>query len=279
MLWEILAGQRLFLGDTDFQTVKKVQAAVVPSISQINKKVPPDLERIINKALARDPATRYQNAHDLGVDLAKFLFKFGVAVSNFEIANLVQGAMRERQRARPQQASIIDKLIEEALLEFTSLTDDAKGEANGGAAPIVDSGGAQVIKPSGKGYENIGSWLDEISMPNRAVAGDDAVRASLPPGLTEGNLAALEDDEPLPPPAPSSKPPPQPVAPRIITPAAPQPAVQVKAPGSSGQMPVVRASQPPPKKGGNGAIIGVVVVLLVVAAGAAAWFTNIIPHH
>ena len=30
ILWELLAGQRLFLGDTDFQTVKKVQAALVP---------------------------------------------------------------------------------------------------------------------------------------------------------------------------------------------------------------------------------------------------------
>ena len=30
ILWELLAGQRLFLGDTDFQTVKKVQVASVP---------------------------------------------------------------------------------------------------------------------------------------------------------------------------------------------------------------------------------------------------------
>src|SRR5450432_3367606 len=124
ILWELLAGQRLFLGDTDFQTVKKVQAAVVPSISQINKKVPPELERILNKALAREPAHRYRNARDLGRDLSKFLFKFGVPVSTFDIATLVQGALKERSRHRPMQASIIDKLIEEALLEFTSLTDD-----------------------------------------------------------------------------------------------------------------------------------------------------------
>src|SRR6187402_572732 len=39
MLWELLAAQRLFLGDTDFQTVKKVQAAVVPEISTLNKRV------------------------------------------------------------------------------------------------------------------------------------------------------------------------------------------------------------------------------------------------
>src|ERR1700743_2205515 len=36
ILWELLAGQRLFLGDTDFQTVKKVQQAQIPPISQIN---------------------------------------------------------------------------------------------------------------------------------------------------------------------------------------------------------------------------------------------------
>jgi serine/threonine protein kinase len=36
ILWELLAGQRLFLGETDFQTVKKVQQAVVPPISSIN---------------------------------------------------------------------------------------------------------------------------------------------------------------------------------------------------------------------------------------------------
>src|SRR5580658_7342034 len=89
ILWELLAGQRLFLGDTDFQTVKKVQAAVVPSISQINKKVPPELERIVNKALAREPAQRYRNARDLGRDLSKFLFTFGVPVSTFDIATLV----------------------------------------------------------------------------------------------------------------------------------------------------------------------------------------------
>src|SRR5258708_7354900 len=119
ILWELLSGQRLFLGDTDFQTVKKVQAAQVPSISQINKKVPLELERIVVRALARDPAQRFTMARDLGMELSKFMFKYGVPVSTFDIAQLVQGQMKERQRHRPVQASIIDKLIEEALFEFT----------------------------------------------------------------------------------------------------------------------------------------------------------------
>src|SRR6202012_2242858 len=124
ILWELLAGQRLFLGDTDFQTVKKVQAAQVPSITAINKKVPPELERIIVRSLARDPNQRYRTARDLGLDLSKFIFKNAVPVSTFDVASLVQTAMKERQRHRPMQASIIDKLIEEALLESSSLNDD-----------------------------------------------------------------------------------------------------------------------------------------------------------
>src|SRR5690242_4484831 len=126
ILWELLAGQRLFLGETDFQTVKKVQAAHVPSISSINKKVPHEVERIIGKALSRDPAARYTTARALGTDLSKFMFSFGQPVSTFDIASLVSVAVKEK-RVRAPQGSIIDKLIEEALLEFTSLTDEPAG--------------------------------------------------------------------------------------------------------------------------------------------------------
>jgi len=96
MLWELLAGQRLFLGETDFQTVKKVQQAMVPPVSQVNPKVPVELERIVNRALARDINARYQTARELGQDLIRVLFTFGHPVGTFDIAALVQGAMRER---------------------------------------------------------------------------------------------------------------------------------------------------------------------------------------
>jgi len=275
ILWELLAGQRLFLGDTDFQTVKRVQAANVPAISGINKKVPPDLEKIISKALARDPAQRYATARELGNDLTKFMFRFGVPVSTFEISQLVMGAMKERQRHRPVQASIIDKLIEEALLEFTSLTDD-KGAPSGGGAGARP---VEVIRPTGskpppKGgnYVNVGSWIDEIAARGRTD--DDALRASLPAGLSEGNLAALEDE---PTSAPSS-----PAQMRAAI-AAPSKVVRVDTPPASSPHKVPPrepiSTRPPVDKKGSSAKVGVFVALVVVmAAGAAAWFTHLIPH-
>ena len=138
-------------------------SGAVPSISQINKKVPQDLERIIARALARDPTQRYTTARALGQDLSKFLFKYGVPVSTFDIETLVHGAMKERQRHRPQQASIIDKLIEEALFEFTSLTEeDKRANADGASGKDLPAlKGASLTSgavPAG-GYVDVGSWI------------------------------------------------------------------------------------------------------------------------
>jgi eukaryotic-like serine/threonine-protein kinase len=208
ILWELLCGQRLFLGETDFQTVKKVQQAVIPPVSQFNKKVAPELERIVNKTLARDPSNRYQTARDLGRDLSKYMFALAKPVSSFEIESLVQGAMKERQRVRPQQHSIIDKLIEEALLEFTSLKEDEiPGE---GEQKKLDERAMRGPAPLNLGdFEDPSQWMSEIAITDKnAPARADALRNSIPDGaFEEGNLSALEEDEePLRPSNPGSSP-------------------------------------------------------------------------
>src|SRR5262249_29625238 len=106
ILWELLASQRLFLGDSDLQTVQMVQAARVPPISQINRKVPIELERIVGKALARDPRQRYGTSRELGQALSNFMFRFAQPVSGYDIAAIVQGTMREKEDARAAQGSI-----------------------------------------------------------------------------------------------------------------------------------------------------------------------------
>jgi serine/threonine-protein kinase len=233
ILWELLCGQRLFLGETDFQTVKKVQQAVIPPVSQFNKKVAPELEKIVNKTLARDPKDRYQTARDLGRDLAKYMFALAKPVSSFEIESLVQGAMKERQRIRPQQHSIIDKLIEEALLEFTSLKED---EMPGEGQPKKDEHDLRGPAPLNLGdFEDPSQWMSEISITDKNGPRSDALRNSIPDGaFEEGNLSALEEDEepsrpsnPGGAPSPPSSVPPPPVymggAPGGVAPSAPMP--------------------------------------------------------
>src|SRR3954468_18445876 len=166
ILWEMLAGRRLFLGDTDFATVKLVQQAVVAPLSKANPKAPIELERIVNKALARDPAQRFQTARDLGCALNEFLYRHGKAVGSFKIATLVLSAIKDRARARPMQHSIIDKLIEEALFEFTSLQEGSAIAQGLAVEPPIDMGSAPLSLDK---FQPGHDWAREITIQDRGV--------------------------------------------------------------------------------------------------------------
>jgi serine/threonine-protein kinase len=176
ILWEMLAGRRLFYGETDFETVKQVQEAKIPSLRALNPAVPVELEQILARALAKDPASRYASARDLGRDLTTFLYKLGKPVTAYDIAEVVKSAVALRKRSQPDKASIIDKLIEEALLEFTSLQEQQ--DAPAGAPKKAD-------QPAKLGFEDIGNWADEL--------GTGASKAEPPPSIEPGDLASLED--------------------------------------------------------------------------------------
>ncbi len=266
ILWELLAGQRLFLGETDFQTVKKVQQAVVPPISSINKAVPPELEKIITRTLARDPNARYQTARELGIDLNKFMFRLGQPVSTFDIASLVAVTMRDRARMRPQQGSIIDKLIEEALLEFTSLKGDDAAEVS--ESKRVSAPSASPLNPDQ--FVDPTNWANEISISDLGRPRDDVLRNSLPVESFDGNLSALEEDSE--PSSPRGIPPSQPGSPVIPGPMATA-AARVGQGGGSAK--AIADGQPPKKRG---AMVGAVVFVATAAAFAVAWFAHWIPH-
>lgn len=73
ILWELLTGERLFSSADDVQTLRKVRQCDVPSIRKINPSVPAELERITQKALAKDRNLRYQSAAAFERDLSRFL--------------------------------------------------------------------------------------------------------------------------------------------------------------------------------------------------------------
>jgi len=88
--WELLANRRLFFGKTDVETVDMVRKAEVPSLTKLNPDVTPELEAIINKALARDPKKRYTSAREMGEELADLLAKQGLKATSFDLLQLVE---------------------------------------------------------------------------------------------------------------------------------------------------------------------------------------------
>lgn len=73
ILWELLASDRLFTGSNESAILRKVRDCQIPSIRKVNPIVPPELERIVMKALAKDKNVRYQTAANLHRDLNRFL--------------------------------------------------------------------------------------------------------------------------------------------------------------------------------------------------------------
>jgi eukaryotic-like serine/threonine-protein kinase len=69
VLWEALACRRLYTGDTDAQILAKVMEAAVKPPSRYNQAVPAELDRVVMKALARDPGDRYRTAQEMAEEI------------------------------------------------------------------------------------------------------------------------------------------------------------------------------------------------------------------
>jgi serine/threonine protein kinase len=72
-LWEMLAGERLFAGGTDFERIRNVLEAPIAPPSQRRAGIPPELDRIVLRALERNLGNRYPSAEALAEDLEAFL--------------------------------------------------------------------------------------------------------------------------------------------------------------------------------------------------------------
>ncbi|HXG08477.1 MAG TPA: serine/threonine-protein kinase [Gemmataceae bacterium] len=70
-LYHLLTGQVPFPGENHIEVVEKKMRGDFPPASSINPQVPPALDRILKKMLARDPRDRYQTASELIVDLER----------------------------------------------------------------------------------------------------------------------------------------------------------------------------------------------------------------
>jgi serine/threonine-protein kinase len=252
ILWELLAGRRLFLGETDLETVRQVQRAEVPPIRQFNPHVTAELERVIARGLAADPAKRYGSAREFARDLNRVSFQLSRPASSFDIATLVEPIRSKRQHEKQRQAmsgSIIGSLIDAALFEFTSLDErqsmtDGRATAGGGVAQ---------------------DWASSLG----DLGGGGTATAPQRQHFEAGNLSALEDDSPF---SRSGSVPPGPPSPL------PPPVEQAPAPMRAGAAPVPDDALEMPGASSSGKGMLVLIFLIVLLAGlAGAWFGGLIP--
>jgi serine/threonine protein kinase len=106
VLYELLTGERLFVGESDFSTLEKVRNVEIMPPSTYNRRIPEELEQIVLKALAKDVDDRYQTAMDLHDDLQSFMYTSGNFFSRKDLSAYQRKAFAEeiaKESAREEE--------------------------------------------------------------------------------------------------------------------------------------------------------------------------------
>ncbi len=155
VLYEMASGRRPFGGDTVFSVISSIIKDTPRPLAEVRRDVPPALDRIVTKALAKNPAERYQSARELHDALrevqqqtiagrvvrrvfravARSRWPLGVAVAAASLAAVATAgwylASRRVQvggRTEPAvpRATVTQMTTDPGIEQFPSLTPDGK---------------------------------------------------------------------------------------------------------------------------------------------------------
>ncbi len=108
VLFELTTSRRLFRGEHDIETLRLVISGAIPKPTLIDPKYPPELERIVLKALERNVSARYQTSAELEHDLRAYLKSERLIVPQSGVAGILKKVLGERieQRRKAVRSSL-----------------------------------------------------------------------------------------------------------------------------------------------------------------------------
>lgn len=106
VLWELLAGRRLFSSDNAGAAVQKLLNAEIELPSRLVPNLPPALDQVVLKALSRPPADRFQSARAM----AEALDRAVAPCSMLELASWVESLVGEELEARSELVFDVESL-------------------------------------------------------------------------------------------------------------------------------------------------------------------------
>jgi serine/threonine protein kinase len=147
VLWELTVGRRLFDG-TDVEVILQIANDPIAPPSAFCSDYPSDLERIVMKALQRDPAARYQTAREMQQELEAFArdAKLTLSASGLEgfmlrtFEDEIRLAGAQKSDAVPPSAVIPGPRMRESVSQSGIVPGSRSGE-HGGTKPVVAASG------------------------------------------------------------------------------------------------------------------------------------------
>ncbi|HEX5058011.1 MAG TPA: protein kinase [Kofleriaceae bacterium] len=100
LMWELICNRRLFSGLDDLAALRSVREATVPRPSEIDGRLPPEIDQILMTALAKDKTRRHATTGQLGQKLRSLRYSLDQVVGDpaSELAKLIDSTEElERQ--------------------------------------------------------------------------------------------------------------------------------------------------------------------------------------
>ncbi len=97
VLWELLAGRRLFEGDNQVRLLQQVREARIDPPSAVNPDIPVPLDQVVRRALARSPNDRHQSARDFDRCLDRALQDAGLRPTAADLEAWLRETMPPRK--------------------------------------------------------------------------------------------------------------------------------------------------------------------------------------
>ena len=140
VLWEMVTTQRLYRGDNDFATLQLIINHPPPPPSRVRPECPPELERIVLRALAQDPEARYATADQLAAELDELAREHKLKQSSNALAATL-GQLFGAELAAWREAQAAGVALADHLNEVSGMTapvsesdfieiDDGPGDAD-----------------------------------------------------------------------------------------------------------------------------------------------------
>ncbi|MBX7149103.1 protein kinase [bacterium] len=105
LLYEMITGERLFTGESQFDILAKIRDSVF-SDENLNSKIPKEVRPLLIKALAKNPENRFESAGDLQIALTKLLYSKYDDFSPKQLGSFIQKTFQTELKIRKQQTKI-----------------------------------------------------------------------------------------------------------------------------------------------------------------------------
>jgi TonB family protein len=111
VLFEMLTNRKLFTGDNELSILEQVREARVQPPSVFNDEVTPEIDKVVLKALQKDPANRYQTAGEMARDLDAILYSFKPTPTSADLAIYMHRLSTAEPEGFDAAATMIDTPI------------------------------------------------------------------------------------------------------------------------------------------------------------------------